>query len=78
MRNQSGIKSVAAIFLCASLLLSSACKKEGSKEDVTSSLVLWGSQEEQVMLKDMVAQFVGVHPKYTVEVKVMTDDQTLA
>ncbi len=78
MRNQSGIKSVAAIFLCATLLLSSACKKEGSKEDVTSSLVLWGSQEEQVMLKEMVAQFVGEHPKYTVEVKVMTDEQTLA
>jgi len=40
-----------------------------------ASLVLWGSEDDQAMLKEMAASFVGEHPTYTVEVAVTGADK---
>jgi len=43
--------------------------------EAAASLVLWGSEDDQVMLKEMAASFVGEHPTYTVEVRVTGADK---
>lgn len=40
-----------------------------------ASLVLWGSEDDQTMLKEMAASFVAAHPTYTVEVRVTGEDK---
>lgn len=40
-----------------------------------ASLVLWGSEDDQTMLKEMAATFVGQHPTYKVEVRVTGADK---
>jgi len=43
--------------------------------EAAASLVLWGSEDDQVMLKEMAATFVGEHPTYAVEVRVTGADK---
>lgn len=43
--------------------------------ETAAALVLWGSEDDQVMLKEMAASFVGEHPTYTVEVRVTGADK---
>jgi len=43
--------------------------------EAAASLILWGSEDDQVMLKEMAATFVGEHPTYAVEVRVTGADK---
>lgn len=45
-----------------------------SKTEESASLVLWGSENDQTMLKEMSDAFVADHPTYTVEVRVQGED----
>jgi len=40
-----------------------------------ASLVLWGSEDDQTMLKEMAASFIELHPTYTIEVRVTGADK---
>lgn len=46
-----------------------------AQKEEAASLVLWGSEDDQVMLKEMAEAFVGEHPTYTVEVRVQGEDK---
>lgn len=43
--------------------------------EAAASLVLWGAEDDQVMLKEMSDAFVAEHPTYTVEVRVTGEDK---
>lgn len=45
-----------------------------SETEESASLVLWGSENDQTMLKEMSDAFVADHPTYTVEVRVQGED----
>lgn len=45
-----------------------------SKTEESASLVLWGAEDDQTMLKEMADAFVADHPTYTVEVRVQGED----
>lgn len=43
--------------------------------EAAAALVLWGSEDDQAMLKEMAASFVTAHPTFTVEVAVTGADK---
>src|SRR5665647_1132467 len=43
--------------------------------EAAATLVLWGSEDDQAMLKEMAASFVAEHPTYTVSVAVTGADK---
>ena len=52
-----------------------AAETTAAATEAAATLVLWGSEDDQAMLKEMAASFVALHPTYTVSVAVTGADK---
>ena len=59
----------------SSAAAATAAEATSAAAETAASLVLWGSEDDQVMLKEMAASFVAEHPTYAVEVRVTGADK---